>query len=153
LRQETPALLAGPAAARDAMAPLAWMRGQWRGEAWRSADGTRQDLIQTERVTRAGDALLLDGRAFERDGRATALHAVGRLTYDPARSAYVFQTTALSGQHLATVTATGWSWSAPGLRFTSTYARGVWREVGETIGADGAATPIFEMRLRRVPGS
>lgn len=135
-------------------AVLAWMPGEWRGEAWRSADGVRQALIQTERVTRDGAALVFEGHAFERDGRPTALNATGRLTYDPARQGYVFETTAIPGRHPATVTANGWSWSMPAgagsLRFTSTYAGGVWREVGETLAADGAATPIFEMKLRRV---
>ena len=157
VRPPDPAVLL--AAQREAMKPLAWMHGRWQGEAWAvTPDGKRHELIQTERVGPMldGAILVVEGKAFLRDGRPADFNAFGVIAYDPTAKAYVFQTHAQGrgGAFPLELTPDGWAWAAAAgpvkIRYVTTFRNGVWREVGDMTLPDGSTRRILEMNLKRV---
>lgn len=147
------------ASQRSAMEALSFMDGEWRGTAWAvTADGKRHSLTQTERVgpLLGGTVKLVEGRGYEADGR-TGFNALGVISYNPATKAYSIQSYA-SGQAGAfplTPTGNGFVWQTPAgpgaiVRFTATFERGTWVEIGERVMEGASPVKIFEMRLTRL---
>ena len=91
-------------AQRDAMARLAWMAGEWRGESTMQRGPTASRTLSWERVTAAagGLALLVQGRHHLPDaaGRPGELvhDAAGMISYDPATGRYRFVTQLATGR-------------------------------------------------------
>src|SRR6266536_6186396 len=86
--QQDPATLI--AAQRDAMAPLAFMDGVWRGPAWTILpSGEKHNIIQTERIGPFldGSVKVIEGRGYEPDGKVT-FNAFGTISYNPAKKTY-----------------------------------------------------------------
>lgn len=156
-----------PDPAIHAMAPLAWLIGDWRGEGWiqRGPEG-RIEVVATEHVESAlGGRLLLAeglGRTKVHDGEGSiGHHAFGVLSWNPETETYAFDTY-LAGETgvdaLATIEddVVTWSFDVPHgkvryqIRQTET---GQWHEVGH-FSPDGGTTwlPFFEMTLARVDG-
>src|SRR5712691_2888792 len=78
------------AAQREAMAPLAFMDGVWRGPAWTIlSSGEKHNITQTERIGPFldGSVKVIEGRGYDADGKIT-FNAFGTISYDPARKAY-----------------------------------------------------------------
>src|SRR5881392_3660701 len=78
------------AAQREAMAPLAFMDGVWRGPAWTILpSGQKHTITQTERIGPFldGSVKVIEGRGYEADGRV-GFNAFGTISYNPATRAY-----------------------------------------------------------------
>jgi hypothetical protein len=159
VRPADPAALV--AAEAEAMKPLAWMQGRWQGTAWAMTPSGRHEEIQTERIGPFldGSLMVMEGKAFEKDGKPAAFNAFGVMSYDAARKAYALHSYAQgrAGDFPLEVRPDGYTWKiAAGpatIRYTGTFKDGVLREVGELVQADGTTTQIFEMNLRRVGDS
>src|SRR5713226_9154534 len=73
-------------AQREAMAPLAFMDGVWRGPAWTIlSSGEKHDIIQTERIGPFldGSVKVIEGRGYNADG-TVGFNAFGTISYNPA---------------------------------------------------------------------
>lgn len=92
-----------PATAQPASVPpeqkagqvFSFLSGQWRGPAWAQVGPARYEFIQTERVAPHldGTILLVEGRAEgEADPRAKFFHALGIISFNPAKSSFEFRT-------------------------------------------------------------
>ncbi|MDM4766213.1 DUF1579 domain-containing protein [Pelomonas sp. SE-A7] len=145
-------------AQREAMLPLAKLDGAWRGSAWTLLrDGSRQDLVQTERVGSFldGSVKVIEGRGYEADGRI-GFNALGVISYDPATKAYTLQSNALgrSGNFPLSVTANGFIWSIPAgavtIRYTAVIEGDSWVETGEVLISGREPIKNYEMRLKRI---
>lgn len=143
---------------RDALAPLAFMDGQWRGPAWTlRPSGAQDSLIQTERVGPFLDGAIkvLEGRGYTSAGDVT-FNAFGTISYDPAQRAYTLHSYAQGrvGDFVLMPTSDGFRWTVPAgpitIRYTAVIKDGVWREVGDRIGPGKDTTRIFEMTLTRL---
>src|SRR5437764_13362936 len=78
------------AAQREAMAPLAFMDGVWRGPAWAILpSGEKHNVTQTERIGPFldGSIKVIEGRGYNADG-TVGFNAFGIISYDPATHAY-----------------------------------------------------------------
>lgn len=158
-RPDAEALMASQ---RAAMESLSFMDGAWRGPAWAvTADGKRHDLTQTERVgpLLGGTVKLVEGRGYEADGR-TGFNALGVISYNPATKAYTIQSYASGsvGAFPLRATGSGFTWQIPAgpgavVRFTATFERGTWLEIGERVTEGAPPVKIFEMRLTRLGDS
>ena len=145
-------------AEQAAMHALDWTHGRWQGEAWSTTAAGRHEIIQTERVGTLldGTLVVIEGKSFERDGKPATFNAFGIMSYDPARQAFAFHSYAQgrAGEFPLEVTPTGYVWTiAAGpskIRYAATHTADTWREVGEFVRPDGAATQIFEMNLKRL---
>lgn len=155
---QTPARLAAQA---EAMKPLAWMDGVWRGPAWTITATGRHEVTQTERIGPfvGGTVKAMEGRGYNPDG-STGFNAFAILSYEPDSKAYTLHSYAqsYSGDFPMTVTPTGYVWSVPAgpgmsIRYTATIKNGAWREVGEMIAPGRPPTQMFEMNLKRVSDS
>jgi hypothetical protein len=145
-------------AQREALAPLARMDGIWRGTAWTLLrDGTRHELIQTERVGSflGGSVRVIEGRGYEPDGNVS-FNAMGVISYDPATKAYSLQSNALgrSGVFPLAVTANGFIWSIPAgpvtIRYTAVIEGDSWVETGEVLMTGREPIKNYEMKLKRL---
>lgn len=145
-------------AQREALAPLAKMDGTWRGTAWTLLrDGSRHELIQTERVGPFldGRVRVVEGRGYEADGRVS-FNALAVIAYDPATKAYSLQSNALgrSGVFPLSVTPNGFIWSIPAgpvtIRYTAVIEGDSWVETGEVLMAGREPIKNYEMKLRRL---
>lgn len=147
------------AAQRDAMKPLAWMDGIWRGPAWTiRPDGTRHSITQTERIGPflGGTVRVMEGRGYEADGNVS-FNAFGTIAFDPATKRYTLTSYALgySGNFPLTPTADGYVWEVPAgpgavMRYTAVLKDGKWREIGEYVRGSEPPRQNFEMNLQRV---
>src|SRR5881394_1426487 len=113
--QQDPATLI--AAQRDAMAPLAFMDGVWRGPAWTIlASGQKHTVTQTERIGPFldGSVKVIEGRGYEPDGRV-GFNAFGTISYNPATRVYTLHSYALGnvGDFTLNRTADGYVWEIP----------------------------------------
>src|SRR5512132_3428522 len=75
---------------REAMKPLAYMDGVWRGPAWTILQsGEKHTITQTERIGPFldGSVKVIEGRGYDADGKVT-FNAFGTISYDPAKHAY-----------------------------------------------------------------
>lgn len=146
------------ASEREAMAPLAFMDGVWRGTAWTIlADGSKHTITQTERIGPFldGSVKVIEGRGYEADG-SVSFNAFGTVSYNPATRAYAFHSYAqgYAGDFVFTPTAEGYVWEIPmgaaTIRYTATIKDGACREVGDRVVPGKEPVRFFEMNLKRV---
>jgi hypothetical protein len=143
-------------AERDALAKLAWMDGNWRGEAVTGSGATAHHVTQTERIgpLLGGTIKLLEGKGFGSDGNV-GFNAFGVVSYDPASTRYTLHSYAQghAGDFALTPTTNGYVWEIPlgpmTIRYTATLKDGVWNEVGDRVVAGQPPQRFFEMNLTR----
>ena len=146
------------AAQREAMAPLAFMDGVWRGPAWTIlASGEKHNITQTERIGPFldGSIKVIEGRGYEADGRGS-FNAFGTISYNPTTHAYNLHSHAQGnvGDFVLKPTVDGYVWEIPAgpmtIRYTAVIKDGAWREVGDRIIPGKEPVRLFEMNLTRV---
>ena len=146
------------AAQRQALAPLAFMDGVWRGPAWTIlASGQKHSITQTERIGPFldGSVKVLEGRGYDPDGKVT-FNAFAILSYDPAKRAFTLHSHAMgmAGDFALKPTDDGYTWEIPAgpmtIRYTAVIKNGGWREVGDRIAPGKEPVRFFEMNLKRV---
>lgn len=146
------------AAQREAMVPLAFMDGVWRGPAWVIVpSGERHTMTQTERIGAFldGSVKVIEGRGYDPDGKVT-FNAFGTISYNPATRAYTLHSHAQGnvGDFVLTPTADGYVWEIPAgpmtIRYTAVVKNGGWREVGDRIMPGKEPVRFFEMNLTRL---
>lgn len=146
------------AAQREAMIPLAFMDGVWRGPAWIiRPSGEKHTSTQTERIGPFldGSVKVFEGRGYDADGKVS-FNAFGTISYDPATRAYTLHSYALGnvGDFVLTLAADGYVWDIPAgpmkIRYTAVVKDGAWREVGDRIMPGKEPVRFFEMNLKRV---
>src|ERR1700694_2978708 len=79
------------AAQREAMVPLAYMDGVWRGPAWTILEsGEKHNITQTERIVPFLDASVkvVEGRGYGADGKV-GFNALGIISYNLEKRGYV----------------------------------------------------------------
>lgn len=148
---------------REAMAKLAWLEGDWTGEAWYNSPGGRTTHQVSERAHFHLDGLVLvvHGRGWSvaEDGTETTVHkAFGVLSYDSFRKTYQFDAFVKDGYQSRSNPEVGdhsyrWSYAAgPGteMRYHARLEGDVWVESGERCVED-KCTPMMEMRLTKKP--
>lgn len=154
-RPDSAALLA---AQREAMAPLAYMDGVWRGPAWTILpSGEKRVITQTERIGSflEGSVKVIEGRGYDGDGKVV-FNAFGTISYNPDSRAYTLHSYAMGsvGDFTLTRTADGYVWEIPSgpatIRYTAVVKDGAWREVGDRIVPGSHPFRFFEMNLKRV---
>lgn len=146
------------AAQRQAMEPLAFLDGTWRGPAtvWLPG-GQRRELVQTERVGSflGGAVKMIEGRGHGADG-ALEFNALAVVSFSPQAGQYRMRSYAqgYSGDFAFELLPGGFVWSIPAgpatLRYTATVKEGVWAEIGERLVPGQPPVRTFEMSLRRV---
>src|SRR5713226_1870552 len=128
-------------AQREAMLPLAFMDGVWRGPAWTILpSGEKHTITQTERIGPFldGSVKVIEGRGFDPDGKVT-FNAFGIISYNPASRAYTIHSYAQGnvGDFGLTPAADGYVWEIPAgpmtIRYTVVVKNGAWREIGDRI--------------------
>lgn len=146
------------AAQREAMAPLAFMDGVWRGPAWTILpSGEKHTITQTERIGPFldGSVKVIEGRGYDQDGKVT-FNAFGTISYSPATRAYTLHSYAQGnvGDFALKPDAGGYVWEIPvgqmTIRYTAVIKDGQWREVGDRIMPGKEPVRFFEMNLKRV---
>lgn len=147
------------AAQREAMAPLAYMDGVWRGPASTTlASGEKHAITQTERIGPFldGSVKVIEGRGYGADGKVT-FNALGIISYNPATKGYTLHSHALGsvGDFVLQRKPDGFVWEIPAgpsmtIRYTAVVKDGVWHEVGDRVVPDKDPVRFFEMTLKRV---
>ena len=146
------------AAQREAMAPLAYMDGVWRGSAWTILpSGVKHTITHTERIGPFldGSVKVIEGRGYEPDGRVS-FNAFGTISYDSATKVFTFHAYGQGrvGDFVMTMKPDGYSWDIPAgpgiIRYTATIKDGAWREVGDQMMPGKEPARFFEMNLKRV---
>ena len=146
------------AAQREAMAPLAFMDGVWRGPAWTILpSGEKHNITQTERIGPFldGSVKVIEGRGYNADG-TVGFNAFGTISYNPATHVYTLHSYAMGnvGDFVITRTGDGYTWEIPAgpmtIRYTAVIKDGAWREVGDRIVPGKDPVRFFEMNLKRV---
>jgi hypothetical protein len=146
------------AAQREAMRPLAFMDGVWRGTAWTILpSGQKHTITQTERIGPFldGSVKVIEGRGYDPDGTVT-FNALGIVSYNPNARTYSMHSYAQgnSGDFVLTPNADGFVWEIPAgpvkIRYTAIVKDGAWREVGDRIVPGSEPVRFFEMNLKRV---
>jgi hypothetical protein len=146
------------AAQREAMAPLAFMDGVWRGPAsTTTAPGVTHAVTQTERIGPFldGSVKVIEGRGYDAEGKVT-FNAFGIISYNPATRAYTMRSYAMGqvGDFALQRKPDGFVWEIPAgpmtIRYTAVVKNGVWHEVGDRIAPDKEPVRFFEMTLKRV---
>jgi hypothetical protein len=146
------------AAQREAMAPLAFMDGVWRGPARTIlASGEKHNITQTERIGPFldGSVKVIEGRGYNADG-TVGFNAFGTISYNTAKHVYTLHSYAQGnvGDFVLTRTADGYTWEIPAgpmtIRYTAVIKDGAWREVGDRIMPGMEPLRFFEMNLKRI---
>jgi hypothetical protein len=146
------------AAQREAMAPLAFMDGVWRGPAWTILpSGEKHTITQTERIGPFldGSVKVIEGRGYDPDGKVT-FNAFATISYNPATRAFTMHSYAQGhvGDFVLTPSADGYVWEIPAgpatIRYAVVIKDGTWKEVGDRIVPGKDPVRIFEMNLKRV---
>ncbi len=154
-RQDPATLIA---AQREAMVPLAFMDGVWKGPAWIILpSGEKHTITQTERIGPFldGSVKVIEGRGFDPDGKVT-FNAFGIISYNPPSRAYTIHSYAQGnvGDFGLTPAADGYVWEIPAgpmtIRYTVVVKNGAWREIGDRIIPGNEPFRFFEMNLKRV---
>ncbi len=154
-RQDPATLIA---AQREALVPLAYMDGVWRGPAWTIlASGEKHTITQTERIGPFldGSVKVIEGRGYDADGKVS-FNAFGTISYNPATRAYTLHSYAQgnAGDFALKPTPNGYVWEIPAgpmtIRYTAVIKDGAWREVGDRIQPGKEPVRFFEMNLKRV---
>jgi hypothetical protein len=150
--------------ARDAMSKLAFLAGEWEGEATMDmGPGARHKVAQVETVESKLDGLLLvvEGVGHKVEDGKLVHHALGVISYDARAKHYRVAAYRQDGEM---VNATGtflpdgafqWSFEITGqrrVRYTIRQSTdGEWLETGE-MSPDGTKwLPFLDMKLRRKP--
>ncbi|MBZ0089672.1 MAG: hypothetical protein K8H90_04760 [Thermoanaerobaculia bacterium] len=141
----------------EKMGALAFLAGEWEGEAWMQLGPDRRDTVsQHERVEwRAGnEVLVIQGKG--RQGDRVVHDAFAAIAWDARKAQYVMWTYRAGGGPTEPTIEVGdqrivWGFDSPGgkIRFTIALdANGRWVETGERS-ADAGATwqPFFGMTL------
>lgn len=145
-------------AQREAMAPLAFMDGVWRGPASTILpSGEKHDVTQTERIGPFldGSVKVLEGRGYNADG-TVGFNAFGTISFNPTTHKYTLHAYAEGnvGDFALTPNGDGYVWEIPAgpmtIRYTCVVKDGVWHEVGDRIVAGKEPVRFFEMKLKRV---
>jgi hypothetical protein len=145
-------------AQREAMKPLAFMDGVWRGPAWTILpSGEKHDITQTERIGPFldGSVKVIEGRGYNADG-TVGFNAFGTISYNSTTHVYTLHSYAMGnvGDFVLTRTADGYVWEIPAgpmtIRYTAVIKDGNWREVGDRIVPGKDPVRFFEMNLKRV---
>jgi hypothetical protein len=146
------------AAQREAMAPLAYMDGVWRGPASTTLpSGEKHVITQTERIGPFldGSVKVIEGRGYGADGKVS-FNALGIISYNPATRGYTLHSHALGsvGDFVLQRKPDGFVWEIPAgpatIRYTAVVKEGVWHEVGDRVTPDKDPIRFFEMTLKRV---
>jgi hypothetical protein len=146
------------AAQREAMSPLAYMNGVWKGTAWvLLPSGGKHTITQTERIGPMldGSIKVVEGRGYEPDG-SVGFNAFGIISYNPATRAYSLHSHAQGqvGDFALKLTSDGYVWEIPAgpvtIRYTAVIKNGAWQEVGDRIVPGQNPVRFFEMNLTRV---
>jgi hypothetical protein len=145
------------ASQREAMAPLAWMDGVWRGPASIMLPSGKHTVTQTERIGPLldGSIKVVEGRGYEADGRV-GFNAFGIISYSPATRSYTLHSHAQGqvGDFPLKLTSDGYVWEIPAgpatIRYTAVIKNGAWQEVGDRIVPGQDPVRFFEMNLTRV---
>jgi hypothetical protein len=153
------AMAASSPARAEAMEKLAFMHGTWRGTASGTArDGTRYEVVQTERVGTMldGDLLVIEGRGYRPDG-SVGFNAFAVVSWDDRAGAYEFRSYAqgYAGTFEMKLTETGYTWEVPAgpeaiMRYTATVEGSKWHEVGDYVAPGAEPRRMFEMTLERI---
>lgn len=149
------------AAVDSAMAPLAWLAGQWEGSGtMQTRTGSEVATVRESVEARLGGRVLVMegiGREPSTDGNGRIVHhAFGVLSYDPERKQHVFRAFRDGGVVEADTRLVDgvftWEIAIPNgrARYHITRDGEEWLETGE-YSLDGSTwRKFFEMRLRRV---
>jgi hypothetical protein len=156
--QERPSPAALIAAQRDAMGPLGYMDGVWRGPAWIILPtGEKQTMTQTERIGAFldGAVKVIEGRGYDPDGKVV-FNAFGTISFNPMTKTYTLHSHAMGnvGDFVLTLTRDGYTWDIPAgpmtIHYTAVIKDGAWREVGDRVVPGKDPVRFFEMNLKRV---
>lgn len=148
-------------AQRDAMKPLAFMDGVWRGPAWTILpNGTKHEITQTERIGPMldGSIKVLEGRGYDSEGKVT-FNAFGIVSYDAGKQSHALHSHAkgMVGDFALKPTDNGYVWEIPAgpmtIRYSAVIQAGKWREIGERVLPGKPPVQFFEMNLVRVSDS
>ena len=143
---------------KDAMMPLDYMNGVWRGPAWTVLpSGEKHNVTQTERIGPFldGSVKVIEGRGYDAEGKVS-FNAFGTISFDPNTKAYTLHSYAMGhvGDFPLTSVAGGYTWEIPmgpaKIRYTATIKDGKWNEVGDQIVPGKDPVRFFEMNLVRV---
>ena len=146
------------AAQREAMAPLAFMDGVWRGPAWTLLpSGEKHAVTQTERIGPFldGSVKVIEGRGYDAEGKVT-FNAFGTVSFDPATKTYTIHSHAMGhvGDFVLTPTPDGFTWEIPAgpvtIHYTAVVKDGTWHEVGDRVAPGQDSVRFFEMTLQRI---
>jgi hypothetical protein len=140
-----------------AMKKLDWMHGIWRGPATHRSPEGEHKVTQTERIGGFLDGTLtvIEGKGYNPDG-TVGFHAMGVVFYDTATKSYWMNshTGGRAGKFQLVPTDNGYYWDIPAgpatIRYTATFADGMWTEVGDRIVPGQAPQRFFSMTLRRL---
>ena len=145
-------------AQREAMAPLAFMDGVWRGPAWTMLpSGEKHNIIQTERIGPFldGSVKVIEGRGYNPDG-SVGFNAFGTISFNPSTRVYTLHSYALGnvGDFVLNRTADGYVWEIPAgpmtIRYMAVIKDGTLHEVGDRIMPGKDPVRIFDMTLKRI---
>lgn len=146
-------------AQREAMAPLKFLDGTWRGPAWTlQANGEKRHLVQTERIGPflQGTLRVIEGRGYLDDG-SVGFNALGIVSYDTTKKAYAMRSYAMgyAGDFAFTPSADGYAWELPAgpkatIKYVATVRDGTLHEVGDRVVEGQPPVRIFEMTLKRI---
>ena len=148
---------AGTDEQRQAMRTLAWMDGEWVGQATVSTGPGRSETHpHTERIgpMLGGSIKVIEGRSVGADG-AAAFNAFAVVSWDDAADRYMMRSYAngQAGDFPLEATAEGFRWSTPSrggeMRYVATLRDGEWVEVGDFIRPGREPMRVIELRLRR----
>ena len=146
------------AAQRKAMAPLAFLDGEWRGQGWIVLpSGHKETFTQTERVGPFldGSVKVIEGRSYGPDGKVV-FNAFAILSYNSVQRAYSMHSYAQGnvGDFAFTPSADGYTWNIPAgpmtIRYKANVKDGVLHEVGDRIQPGKDPVQFFEMDVKRV---
>jgi len=155
---QDPQAAANTARAKEGMAPLAGMIGNWEGEASATTGpGQTQKARQTEEIISAANGTVLQVRGTGRDPSTGAIiyEAAGTIWFD-IESGRIRMRTHNNGRSIEPEVEVRpdtivWGFAVPGgrVRYTTAFTADTWHEVGEFVREGAPPIRTMEMRLRR----
>jgi hypothetical protein len=155
---QAPSSPEGSEAQRAAIDRLAFLDGEWRGEATIHGPTGPVTLTQTERVGSmlGGSIRVIEGRGYAADG-STRFNAMAVVSWDARAGRYGFRSWAqgYSGDYPFEVTGDGFRWETPAgpgakIEYVAVVRDGTWHEVGAWVAEGQPRRPMIEMRLTRI---
>jgi hypothetical protein len=155
---QVPPTPAGSEAQRAAVARLAHLDGEWRGQAVIQGPGGAMTLNQTERVgpMLGGSIRVIEGRGYAADG-STQFNAMATISWDERQNRYGFRSYAqgYAGDYKFEPTEDGFRWETPAgpnavVRYVAVVKDGRWHEVGDYVAEGQPPRRIIEMTLTRL---